>query len=242
MKKIFKIFIIGGVLVAAFIMLNHFDMAFGNEAYISITFDDSYDSQYDAAAILESYGWRGTFYVPSGLISGEFEDRQLMDWSQIEDLQERGHEIGAHTLSHVRASDVPEDIYNIEVLADKKILEEKGISAESFAYPYGDDIYKHSGKNFVTARTTKVCINEFSDRELCGLTLVHEIGEYKILAYFLAQLQKNGGWLVIVIHDITDENFRQNVDITKADFIWILEQIKNSGIQVKTIAGVVNGV
>ena len=237
MKKTLKILIIACVLFGGFFALNHFQNC-NKEAYISITFDDGYLSQYRAADILESYGYKGTFYVPAGLMGKEFENRQLMDWSQLKALQEKGHEIGGHTLNHVHAKDMSEKDYDAEVLEGKNLLLQHGISATDFAYPYGDDAYKQSEKYFKTARTTKWCVNKISANELCGLALVRI--NYKLLPVYLSDLKTNGGWLVIVIHSI-DENPRPDVDVTSEQLISILEQIKNSGIPVKTIAEVANG-
>jgi len=240
MQKTVKILTIACILLGFFLALNYIQHASADkQAYISITFDDGYSSQYHAAAVLENYDFKGTFYIPSALVEGEFEGKQLMNWSQITDLQAKGHEIGGHTATHLKASSVSKDECELDVIEGKKILEEHGISAESFAYPYGDDSYKIAGSTFVTARTTKPCINKLSAKELCGLTLVHQINEYKILSVYLADLKLRGGWLVIVIHDISD-NPRPDVDITNEEFEWILNQIKNSGIPVKTIAEVVN--
>jgi peptidoglycan/xylan/chitin deacetylase (PgdA/CDA1 family) len=242
MKKAAKIFIIACVLFGVFFALNYFQgiRHAAPTAYISITFDDAYVSQYDAAQMLESYNYRGTFYIPAAFIGAKFEGKDVMNWAQIEDLQKSGHEIGSHTWNHTKASSISEDVYEKEVYMGKEELEDNGIKVKNFAYPYGDDSKKEiTLKYFDTARGTKPCINRFSDKELCGLTLVHQFDEYKILSVYLADLKLSGGWLVIVIHDISD-NPRADIDITNEEFSWILEQIKKSGISVKTVAEVAN--
>jgi len=240
MQRILKILVIACILFAGFFTLNYVQDHLSKQAYVSITFDDGYLSQYKAAELLERYGYRGTFYIPADLVGKEFEGKQLMSWPELETLQNRGHEIGAHTFSHVNSS-VPEDIYNAGVLLGKEILQEHGFSTKDFAYPYGDDTYKQAGKYFVTARNTKWCTNKISDRELCGITLTDSLGNQTVLQFYLSQLKTKGGWLVIVIHSV-DENPRTDVDITVEQLFYILDQIRNSGIEVKTIAEVANGV
>lgn len=239
MKKPLKILIFAFVLIALFLMVNHFQE---KQAYISITFDDGYVSQYDAAKILEDYGWHGTFYVPSVWLGETFEDLNLMTLQQITNLQSRGHEIGGHTLSHVHANGVSDKVYEFEVSAGKGILEKHGIKIRNFAFPYGDDSKKEIAlRYFDTARTTKPCISKFEDKELCGLTLFDKYYEYKTLSDFLGELKQDGGWLVIVVHKV-GENPRPAIDLTQEEYIWVLNQIKDSGIPVKTVAEVVNGV
>lgn len=239
MQRIHKILVIACILFAIFFTLNYAQNHSTKPAFISITFDDGYLSQYKAAELLERYGYRGTFYIPAAFVGNEFEGRLLMSWSELETLQNKGHEIGAHTFSHVNSS-VPKDIYNAEVLLGGETLQEHGFSTEDFAYPYGDDTYKQSGQGFVTARNTKWCVNKISDRELCGITLTDSLGNQTVLQFYLSQLKTKGGWLVIVIHGV-DENPRPDVDINIEQLFYILDQIRNSGIEVKTIEEVANG-
>ncbi len=206
------------------------------ETYISITFDDGYSSQYDAAKTLENYGWQGTFYIPTDFVGKTYENISVMDLQQIKDLQLRGHEIGGHGASHVNASNVSAEAYESDILESKNFFEENNLSVRNFAFPYGDDSKKDIAlKYFDTARSTKPCINNISDRELCGLTLVHQNEEYKSLTTYVNELR--GGWLVIAIHSISS-NPRSDVDITPEELDWILEQINQTNAKVMTIAQV----
>jgi peptidoglycan/xylan/chitin deacetylase (PgdA/CDA1 family) len=203
------------------------------ETYISITFDDGYSSQYGAAKTLESYGWHGTFYIPTDFVGKTYENISVMDLQQIKDLQSRGHEIGGHGASHVNASNVSAEAYEADILEGKNFLEQNNLSVRNFAFPYGDDSKKDIAlKYFDTARSIKPCINNISDRELCGLTLVHQNEEYKSLTTYVNELK--GGWLVIAIHSISS-NPRADVDITPEEFNWILEQINQTNAKVMTI-------
>jgi peptidoglycan/xylan/chitin deacetylase (PgdA/CDA1 family) len=205
------------------------------EMYISITFDDGYSSQYDAAKTLESYGWRGTFYIPTDSIGNNFENISTMDLQQIKDLQSRGHEIGGHGASHLDASNVSAETYEADILEGKNFLEQNNLSVGNFAFPYGDDSKKDIVlKYFDTARSTKPCINSISDRELCGLTLVSQNEEYKALTIYINDLKLKGGWLVVVIHGV-DENPRTDIDITPEEFVWILEQLNQTNAKVMTV-------
>jgi peptidoglycan/xylan/chitin deacetylase (PgdA/CDA1 family) len=205
------------------------------EAYVSITFDDGYASQYDAAKILESYGYKGTFYIATDFVGNKYDNISVISWEQVKDLQARGHEIGGHGASHLNASNVSAELYENDLKEGKEELGENNISVENFAYPHGDNSKKDIVlKYFETARTTKPCINKISDNEICGLTLVHKNEEYKALTIYLGELKLKGGWLVVAIHSIS-ENPRQDVDVTNEEFGWILKQISLSGAKVMTI-------
>jgi len=234
-------FILAGIALILFgvglFMIPHSEK---KESYISITFDDGYVSQYNAAKTLENYGWRGVIYFPSGLAGKEFEGIPVMNWQQIEDLHSRGHEIGAHTLTHAKASNYTREQWEYEVREGKILLAEHGITAESFAYPNNDAKYADIAKKYFSSqKNVNGGINAIGTDEIYGLALVHN--NYKdVLPEYLKDLKDGGGWLVLVIHGV-DENPRPDIDLSPEEYSWVLEQVKESGIPVKTVSEIVNG-
>ena len=102
---------------------------------VVLTFDDGYqDNCAQAAAILESFGLRGTFFIVTDWIGKS----GWMTWEQVLDLQRRGHTIGAHSVTHrfltaMSLAEAKDEIYN-----SKKLLEEKlGRPVQFFCYPAG---------------------------------------------------------------------------------------------------------
>ncbi|MFB6190842.1 MAG: polysaccharide deacetylase family protein [Candidatus Nanohaloarchaea archaeon] len=65
-----------------------------------LTFDDGLKSSYRAADVLEDLGARATFYIITGLMGELWDGAEVMSWSQVKELDDRGHEVGAHTVSH----------------------------------------------------------------------------------------------------------------------------------------------
>jgi peptidoglycan/xylan/chitin deacetylase (PgdA/CDA1 family) len=53
-------------------------------------------------------------------------------------MQQRGHEIGGHTLSHPYLTSLPEPERRREVSNDRRELSRLGLAVRSLAYPYGD--------------------------------------------------------------------------------------------------------
>jgi peptidoglycan/xylan/chitin deacetylase (PgdA/CDA1 family) len=235
------IFVLAGIALILFgvglVLMPHTEK---KESYISITFDDGYVSQYDAMKQLENYGWRGVVYFPSGLAGGYFEGLPIMSWEQLGYLHTRGHEIGAHTLTHARASNLSKENFEFEVKEGKLLLMAHQINADSFAYPYNDvnypDIIK---KYFSSQRNVNGGINEIGTDEIYGLALVHD-NYQQLLPEYLGDLKSSGGWLVLVIHNI-DNNPRHDIDLSPEEYTWVLEQVKASGISVKTVSEIRNG-
>ena len=105
------------------------------EKQIVLTFDDGYQDNYtQAAPILESFGFRGIFFIVTDWIGKP----GWMTWEQVRDLQRRGHTIGAHSVTHrfltaMSLAEAKDEIYN-----SKKLIEERlGQSIHFFCYPAG---------------------------------------------------------------------------------------------------------
>jgi len=63
-------------------------------------------------------------------------NRVLMDEEQVVELARRGHEIGAHTMTHSRLSRAGCDAQR-EIVESIALLRRRGIAVSSFAYPFG---------------------------------------------------------------------------------------------------------
>jgi len=101
-----------------------------------ITFDDGHRSNSEyALALLEHYGVRATFFLTAGLIEsrGDF-----MNWSQVRELLNHGHDIQAHGWSHRFLTLCNDDELQHELDFTKKYLEDKiGRPITSVSMPGG---------------------------------------------------------------------------------------------------------
>lgn len=108
---------------------------------VIINFDDGWESQYtNAKKILDLYNFKATFYIVCNYVG----DENRMTWSQIKDLDKEGHDIGSHSMNHVKLTQVSKKEMKSEIRNSKKCLSEEGIDVNSFSYPFndGDDNYK----------------------------------------------------------------------------------------------------
>ena len=74
---------------------------------VSFTFDDiPLSAATVGAPMLEQAGGRGTFYVAGSLVNQPNNHCEGIDPDGIIKLRRSGHEIGCHTFSHQRATDL----------------------------------------------------------------------------------------------------------------------------------------
>ncbi len=108
-----------------------------------VTFDDGYRDTYEhALPVLARRGIPATVFVATGFLGGTFPTRfgkrPMMTADQVRATVAMGHEIGAHTITHPRLTDVLPEAAQEEIASSKRSLEDLiGSPIESFAYPKG---------------------------------------------------------------------------------------------------------
>ncbi len=113
-----------------------------------VTFDDGYLSVYEhACPALVDCGARATIYVVASCVGGindwdrkaGDQEERMMTAAQVRELADNGFEIGSHTLTHPRLTEIDDDQLQRELIDSKHRLEDIiGKPVESFSYPYGD--------------------------------------------------------------------------------------------------------
>lgn len=105
----------------------------------AVTFDDGLRSTIKTALpILEEHDVSATHYLVSGLFGDRFEGSRIMDREDVADLTARGHEIGAHTVTHPDLTGVDRETARREIEGSRETLADvSGETPRSFAYPYG---------------------------------------------------------------------------------------------------------
>jgi peptidoglycan/xylan/chitin deacetylase (PgdA/CDA1 family) len=131
--------------------------------FVSIDFDDGYQSMYDnGLPIFDAAGIRTTQYIITGnTLGGTIVNPDLgpvgvgnsgfVTWDEVQTMAANGHEIGAHTRTHqflstlcqIPACSVADTLTN-EINGSKADLIAHGLNPLTFAYPYGDYGYPNS--------------------------------------------------------------------------------------------------
>jgi peptidoglycan/xylan/chitin deacetylase (PgdA/CDA1 family) len=126
------------------------------EKTLVVTFDDAHSSVWKyARPTMARLGLPGTVYVPTDypdtdrLMAWDGYDAWLgtehenelacMSWRQLRELAADGWEIGSHTCSHPRLSQLGDVEIGAELARSRQVCEEKsGQPCRSIAYPYSD--------------------------------------------------------------------------------------------------------
>jgi peptidoglycan/xylan/chitin deacetylase (PgdA/CDA1 family) len=105
---------------------------------VMLTFDDGDLDQYETAVpILDKHGFKGAFFIMTVAI-GRRGKQPYMDKTQIKDLSDKGHLIGAHTWDHHKVKKYQGDDWKIQIDEPKAKLETiTGKPVKYFAYPFG---------------------------------------------------------------------------------------------------------
>lgn len=116
------------------------------------SWDDGYPANLKLASLLNKYNLKGTFYI-SGKDVNDESRKEILEIANI-------HEIGAHTFSHPKLTQIDKAQVQTEIKKGKEVLEQfLGQPVKMFAYPYG--LFNDEIKNivikvgFLGARTTQ---------------------------------------------------------------------------------------
>jgi peptidoglycan/xylan/chitin deacetylase (PgdA/CDA1 family) len=109
---------------------------------VGLTFDDGYaDFLQHAVPVLARHGMTGTLYMVAGRLGGrnEWDDGpqlDLLDADGVRSVAAAGHEVGSHTLTHVRLAGA--GILERETAGSRRVLEEVlQREVPGFCYPWG---------------------------------------------------------------------------------------------------------
>jgi peptidoglycan/xylan/chitin deacetylase (PgdA/CDA1 family) len=189
------------------------------EAYtvVSLEFDDGTSDQRAAIPMLAARGLRATFFLNSGRI----DRRGYWTTTELRSAQAAGHEIGGHTIDHVRLIPLDSVAARGQVCDDHAALRQRSLAGVSFSYPFG--AYKRSLEaivrqcGYLSARTAS-CPQLTRPRDRCPyaerLPLIRRfatrtpdtvevpLSTAKIVSAVLAAERRGGGWVQVLFHRI----------------------------------------
>lgn len=120
------------------------------------TFDDAYRSVLTRALpVLDALGIPGTVYAPTDFVGstepmvwpgidrwiGTAHEQELLplDWDELGELAHAGWEVGSHSCTHPRLTQLDDDALREELVRSRERCETQlGSRCTSLAYPYGD--------------------------------------------------------------------------------------------------------
>ena len=219
---------------------------------ISLTFDDALAQQVPAAAMLEKHGMRGTFFLNTWRLRTA--SAENMTPAQARDLQDRGHELGGHTLDHPHLPALPPDQQHVQICNDRANLLALGFEVQNFAYPFGDwnasvrqavaDCRYNSARS-VSGVAGKVAAESFHPKDTLVLrapTSVQTTQTVEDLEGLVTQAEAQGGWLLFTFHHICDgcaPNAIRSADLDR--FLGWLEPRSAQGTGTARVRDVIGG-
>jgi peptidoglycan/xylan/chitin deacetylase (PgdA/CDA1 family) len=123
---------------------------------LAVTFDDAYRSIHRLAfPILRELGVPATVFAPTDYIGleapmawpgittwsdGPYRSELIpVDWTELNELADAGWEIGSHSCSHARLTQLTDSALASELHGSRSVCEARtGRECRSIAYPYGD--------------------------------------------------------------------------------------------------------
>jgi len=182
------------------------------EGMISFTFDDILHSAATRGSeILLQRGFAGTYYVSGGLTDQIENGQQCHSRSDLLALAHAGHELGAHTFTHVSVPGLSRSAFFQQAEDSSAFIAsiDPGIRVSSFSYPFGDcDIKakRWAAKRYACSRGVAQGLNQgwVDLAQLKAIPLqCGRIDEAGIRSAIDLALQRKA-WLIFYTHDISE--------------------------------------
>lgn len=221
---------------------------------VALTFDDTFADNYQVGDLAAARGLDVTFFVNSGRLGLA----GYMTKEQVLALQQQGHEIGGHTISHTNLTtdaDAQRQVCN-----DRAALLDAGLAVTSFAYPFGannatvNEIPKQCGYNsardvggLVTPGSCNGCpyANTIPPAEPYSLRTSDSVNSTTTLATMQEYVQQaertGGGFVPIVFHHVCDgcETSAVSPAVLASFMDWLAARVPTT--QVATVNDVIGG-
>lgn len=177
---------------------------------VTFTFDDFPKSALNGADLVEKHGGRAGFYACTSFMGQRSPVMgEMFDAATLAELRARGHEIGAHTHTHLdcartRLESVERDIgENLEALAEAGHHE----TVSAFAFPYGETTYAAKqwvGDVFTTGRGILPGLNagDVDRSQLHAIELGASAMHRRRALAALDACIKAKAWLFFFTHDV----------------------------------------
>lgn len=177
---------------------------------VTFTFDDFPVSALDnGGRVLESEGFRGTYYAAFGLAETETSVGRVGTAKHMASCVERGHELACHTYAHIDCADATLEVLERERERNEEAAESVKVPRmRNFAYPYGSfgpNSKRWASSHFDTVRTVLEGVNR-GDFDMASLraTAIYASSGVDPCFRSLSELPDNPGWLIFYTHDVSE--------------------------------------
>jgi peptidoglycan/xylan/chitin deacetylase (PgdA/CDA1 family) len=219
-----------------------------DKGYVTLSFDDGWSSAYrNVMPKLNTAGLKGSFYVITNE-ANVADDSEINDpnayltYSKLKEMQNAGHEVTAHTRTHVSLLNLNDQQANSEINGSRSDLIGQGFTpVDTFAYPYGDhnataeQRVKNAGfagarsvdEGYNTKATNKYALKV--QNVLMGTTAAQ-------MKAWIDQAVQDKTWLNIVFHQVDNlqHTSEEDYSTTPAILQQVIDYLKSKNVSVIT--------
>jgi peptidoglycan/xylan/chitin deacetylase (PgdA/CDA1 family) len=209
---------------------------------ISFTFDDFPQSALrQGGSILEGQGVRGTYYVSIGSLGKNLPAGPGFLLKDLQDVLERGHELGCHTFSHCDAWKTTPDLFERSIIENQRALTEMiaGPTLRTLSYPIAfprPGVKRRAGRHFSCCRGGGDSYNfgTIDANNLRALFLEKYRDDLNKVVSLINANVTVGGWLIFATHDIRTSP--SQFGCTPAFFEGVVGHAAASGAKILPVA------
>jgi peptidoglycan/xylan/chitin deacetylase (PgdA/CDA1 family) len=207
---------------------------------ITFSFDDAPQTAAETgAAILESRGLRGTFFMSAGLAGQDSPMGRFAGEDAVRRLAATGHEIACHTYSHLDCGLADRHGALADVERNDQALAAWGAPpATTFAYPYGDVSPAAKGALAPRYRLLRALhhglIEAGTDLNQAPAVGIEGPNGESLARRWLRTATGRPAWLILYTHDVADPASAWGC--TPAAFASLIDEALAAGFEVVTAA------
>lgn len=211
---------------------------------VTFAFDDGWeDDSINALPILNSYGYKGTFFFATSFLESSpvVGPIGVSGPTTVKEMFNQGYEIGGHSVTHPDLTTLNNTDLTYELTHSKNYLESLvGVGKIlNFATPFGaynDTMLSTLRPLYRSQRPTDEGFNTKDNLDAYKLKVQNMQKTTTLAEYtsWINQAVKDKSWLILVYHRVANSDLDQ-FDTPLADFPSQMSVVNHSGITVKTM-------
>lgn len=195
------------LIATAFMILTTSAWAQETPLLVMVHFDDGYRGVYENAfPLMEQYGYHGTVFMPTYLIS----HKAHMNLNQLQNLKKADWEIGSHTRTHPDLRTLNKGEVVDEILGSRNDLEaDKLLTLETayFCSPmtvWSSEIRQLVSTHYVAARAKELIIFDTQNQPHQHLRVILKDTKLKNIQHWVWEAKSENALLILIFHEIAD--------------------------------------
>lgn len=220
----------------------------GKQKALTLSYDDGFIHDIRFVGLMDKYGIKGTFNICSGMFLEEEIERDVMDGKlklseSVKLYQASGHEVGAHTVHHIRPDKVDKVELMYEIFEDRKSLEKEfDAFIRGFAHPFSvynndiKEILKLCGYSYARGGESSYNFELPENRFCIKPTCRHrDVRLMELAEKFVNETPKSGDVYLFYVmghsHEFDNEEKWERIEeffkkISKKDDVWYATNIE----------------